>query len=695
MNDQKLLALPKEKFNQSVKEVFTLHREGDILGLSNSPLAQSSLTAPCFVQDDPTPAVRGQAMGSVLRWVVDTLRPSGEPHWTKFAWRSHNVLDGFYIQQQKTIAELAELMGIANQTFFQSRDRAIKAVGERLRAELLTPQAAQQRQHYAFADRYAFLSLNEQLILRIAGMFQHSMPRKLLHQLARDAKGSQIQESISNLVMDGLLRSDEQQTVFSAPPQMQTYLLTLPSPEERQAWQQAAGEHHEQQQAYLEAAHHFRQAGAYESAAQILITHHQQIISNNQVAKLRDLLEQFQPAELSNESWAQLNIVAGQAAEFMGDSEQALQKYGKALAAKNLRTKANAYYLRAKVFGPINIDEALAHYNMGIDLLQQSSSPERLLIGQMYVHRAWTFIQQRQDLDAAATDLTHAQALIDRGDLAEWADLHNAWGGLFWRKKEYQSALEHRLKAWLAANELQDLERRIKIAHNLGINYSRLGNYERALEYLEKSKALAIQAGNRNAEASCNEHIGSCHFYLGQYEQARPYYELAYQAYVTSGSHNWQAQACYNLTELHAQLGNRAQAQQYFEQGLALAKELKNERVRRDFGQLAHQMTQHYVKLGERKQAQRYFDEAVALAEEFADKRLRGQLEELRNDMSLNERQQKGLAYVKEHGQITNSKYKDLTGLKARQALRDLNEMLEKGAFKKVGKGRSTRYVLP
>ena len=58
------------------------------------------------------------------------------------------------------------------------------------------------------------------------------------------------------------------------------------------------------------------------------------IIDKNQVSKVRDMLDEFQPAELRNNSWAQLHLVAGQAAEFMGDLDGALQKYGQALAAK-------------------------------------------------------------------------------------------------------------------------------------------------------------------------------------------------------------------------------------------------------------------------------------------------------------------------------------------------------------------------
>jgi len=60
----------------------------------------------------------------------------------------------------------------------------------------------------------------------------------------------------------------------------------------------------------------------------------------------------------------------------------------------------------------------------------------------------------------------------------------------------------------------------------------------------------------------------------------------------------------------------------------------------------------------------------------------------------LNERQKKALAYVHEHGQISNSEYQRLAGVSERQALEDLNELAAAGRFKRIGRGRATRYML-
>ena len=63
--------------------------------------------------------------------------------------------------------------------------------------------------------------------------------------------------------------------------------------------------------------------------------------------------------------------------------------------------------------------------------------------------------------------------------------------------------------------------------------------------------------------------------------------------------------------------------------------------------------------------------------------------------IGLNERQIKAVLYVKERGRITNREYQELTGVSKRTATRDLEELLEKGVFERLGAtGRGTQYAL-
>ena len=69
--------------------------------------------------------------------------------------------------------------------------------------------------------------------------------------------------------------------------------------------------------------------------------------------------------------------------------------------------------------------------------------------------------------------------------------------------------------------------------------------------------------------------------------------------------------------------------------------------------------------------------------------------EEYLRKLDLNERQIKGIIYIKEKGKITNKEYQKLTGIKDRLATIELNDMVDKKALKKYGTtGRGTYYSL-
>lgn len=63
--------------------------------------------------------------------------------------------------------------------------------------------------------------------------------------------------------------------------------------------------------------------------------------------------------------------------------------------------------------------------------------------------------------------------------------------------------------------------------------------------------------------------------------------------------------------------------------------------------------------------------------------------------LGLNERQIKAVMYVKEHGSIGNKEYQTLTGIAKATASRDLDDLVKREIFVKIGKtGRGTYYAL-
>jgi ATP-dependent DNA helicase RecG len=68
--------------------------------------------------------------------------------------------------------------------------------------------------------------------------------------------------------------------------------------------------------------------------------------------------------------------------------------------------------------------------------------------------------------------------------------------------------------------------------------------------------------------------------------------------------------------------------------------------------------------------------------------------DEVLASLGINERQVKAVAQVKKDHRIANSEYRDLVGVTRKTAARDLDDLVEKGVFKRVGEKRGSHYVL-
>ncbi len=68
--------------------------------------------------------------------------------------------------------------------------------------------------------------------------------------------------------------------------------------------------------------------------------------------------------------------------------------------------------------------------------------------------------------------------------------------------------------------------------------------------------------------------------------------------------------------------------------------------------------------------------------------------EEVLDGLGISDRQRKGLLCVKRAGRITNSEYQAAAGVTRKTATRDLDDMVEKGVFKRIGVKRGAHYVM-
>lgn len=68
--------------------------------------------------------------------------------------------------------------------------------------------------------------------------------------------------------------------------------------------------------------------------------------------------------------------------------------------------------------------------------------------------------------------------------------------------------------------------------------------------------------------------------------------------------------------------------------------------------------------------------------------------DEVIKGLGLTERQSIAVAWVKKHGRITNANYQRLAGTNRKTSARDLDALVVKSVFRRVGEKRGSHYVL-
>lgn len=627
--------------------------------LATAPLAATALVTTLLPDAART---RSEEMGvatyAVMLWGIDQLRGDGAPSWTAYGWRAYQILFHAYLQGA-SFAHLAEKLAISEQTIYQSRRNAVARLAEILYNELTTPQAAAVRSLYYIGQRYQRYTPSEQAILRLVAIHESPLALSALATLAAqtsDQPAEQLQRQIHRLLATGALQTET--AIAPAPPTItlalpfRHYLITLGASELTDAhrclatFYCAAGE-------WWRASNHYQQAGDHQSAALLLVTHQRTIVNNGETTQLLAALQRFTPDQVDDACWAQIQLLVGDLALQQQDVQRAVRAYQGALGATDVATKALAYYKRARAFLSLNLDETLLHYEMAIELLA-GAQPTHPLLTRIQCDRAWFYIQEKPNLPKAAALLAQLDATTPSLDCLGRSYVANAWAELYHYQGQDDVALAQRLRAWLLANESQDVEWTTVTGYNLGNDYVALGQYGQALTYYNQSHTIAHHTSDQAMQGLIEKAIGGAYFWLTDYAQAIAHYQAAYTRLSRIGRNHWLVNLCYDLAEVYALLWDYPAFCRYLGEGRRLCQQLRN-----------HQLL--------------------------------AQLETLAATLvwmqPFNERQRAALQQVKYAGAITNRDYQTITGCAQRQAVRDLNELCAQGILRREGEGRGVRYV--
>ena len=648
--------------NDALIEALKQFRDGDWFALAESPLTNLPLVDQAFLTGETRSKQRiARVISFVLLWGVEGLKPGGDHSWVSTRWRHYNVLHGYYIEEMR-VADLAEALSIADQTFYEWRHQAILMLSRVINDGLQSPEQALLCWQYVLNGRYIDLDTPSQTLLRLLSLVdaERNLPIAWLQQPLIIQPVTPI---IDQLSQTQLISYDATAKSVQIHPQIRPWLQGQVSQAERVSWGRGLAEQYEAVGDFIVSSKHYLQASDTMRAAQLLIENQQAIFDQKQGTAVFAWIKQFSKYQFDEAPnlWAQLKLIEGRAAEFLEDTETAVQAYGEALFAPKLLIKAEAYYARAKVLQRINLDECLGHYTVCIGLLERELSEEtplavRQLLTHMIIDRAWVYIQERPDFDRAAADLAQAQTIIPKQSSALWSDFYNAEASLAYRQDALALAIEKRQMAWVCASESGHNEQMMKTAYNLGTDYIWNEQYESGLDYLEKAIYLAKETNNIHVEGSAQKGIGNAYGLMGDWETAVSHYVIAYKLFHEIKHLNFLTSLCIDLAEAYAELDQYSQARGYFGEASQFSVEMGHDR----YESVLDKLSKRYPRLL----------------------------------LELSERQQEAVAFARVNDGIKRSQFMKLTKVSKSQAHRDLEALCELGIMERVGQGRATKYKL-
>lgn len=615
--------------------------------LSATELAHTPLVRACALAGDDADHLRF-GVRAVLLWTLTQLVGTGK----KRHVRQAEVLRLRYVEGL-TVGEVRKQLGDTPESTIKSQQRAgMKATGAVLARE--TGQGIGWFRPKSIELRITARSSAELKLLRFLAVFRRAVPL----QVTISAEEIIFQPHTRTLQQANLLRQTP--NGLDLHPEVRSIVAGLTPPQTLLDNHQIAARFYEREQSVGDAIYHWQQAGQQTVAARLLLAQATQLGTD----EVLTLLDNFDRPKLPRDAWARLQLLRGQMVEQSQKADHALtaaiEVYEDALSADDPLIQAEACYRLARAYQRRDVPTALTHYASAEQLLATpTTAAAQQLLANVYISRAWIYIDQRADKVLARRELESAEKQLNPNEDDTWlqlrSDWHNAWGEFFLSHRQFEQSQVERRQAWLLARRAGDVARTIKAGYNLGRVYLLMSHFPEAYRFLLESQDLAQETGNRRMVALCNKTLGAYHVYNGeQYATALPLYQLAYDHFKQSGNTFWLASTCYDLAEASMMVGKLKAALAFVEEGSSLV------------------------------------EAETALGAAFEG--LRARFAEL--SAELTPRQRDILHDARTHDGINKRACRDLLGISERQALREINTLVRRGLLRRVGSGRATRYVV-
>lgn len=259
-----------------------------------------------------------------------------------------------------------------------------------------------------------------------------------------------------------------------------------------------------------------------------------------------------------------LHLAHAALARMLGDAEREQRAYDRAL---RVAADADDPLLLGIVYGALgkfhearDVDRAFACYQDSADCLWRSGLAEDASAApgliEAYVttlvRLAWLHVLRNDT--RSVTVLERATQLRERFELAvpTSAMLEQVWGEYWRRAGDLRRSLEHKHRALLLYERIDDRQGVMKTCSNLSLIYGEAKDFPHAIEYSRRVLAMtAAVAVDPEIVASTRLNLGAAYFWQGEYATAMPEYEQALQIAMRAGLRQIAGRANYNLAEVH------------------------------------------------------------------------------------------------------------------------------------------------
>lgn len=311
----------------------------------------------------------------------------------------------------------------------------------------------------------------------------------------------------------------------------------------------------------LAALWHLAQAGDTAGVTRALQRHSVELAND---AETDAIVETVEAAASTPRERFELQLARAALARMRGDTAGELARHEQAL---RLAAEADDALLLGIVYGalgkfhePRDLDRAFACYQDSVECLRRSGLGDdagaAVEVIEEYVatlvRLAWLYAL-RNDPRAMAL-LERAQSVAGRYSLspATLAMLEQTWGECLRRAGDLPHALEHKHRALLLYERIDDRQAILKTYGNLSLIYGEARDFARARDYAQRVLALAeTMAVEPEILASTHINLGVAWFWQSDFEQAREQYQLALDTAMRHRLHRVAGIAHLNLAEVY------------------------------------------------------------------------------------------------------------------------------------------------